>query len=183
MFFFSLLSYITDRSENCLCYLRREIPHILKDAMLIQSKAFCTSVFKDKLCWWPQLLTKIDWCFSKISWRIWPWSSTINGVQQQNNNTCLTVAVVQSVHWLQWWAHSNLTSDRLSYCPATAQLSASICKTNICPLNQVKRWPRRVLDSLLQRWLLIARPVERLPTWWRFQEKYRNPCKLKLFAV
>lgn len=45
-------------------------------------------------------------------------------------------------------ANINITSNRLSYCPATAQLSSSICKTNICSLNQVYRWLCCVPDNI-----------------------------------
>lgn len=95
-------------------------------------------------------------------WKTWRWLNPqqlryTNRLQQQRGITTArrlppsTAASVQSSQCTGCsgeHTHSNLTSNRLSYCPATAQLSASICKTNICPLNQVKRWPCRVLDSL-----------------------------------
>lgn len=112
----------SEHSGNMPSESQRETPHRLKDMTLTQSTAAPL---------YEQTAARNNNC---------PTFTTFNSSQ----------CAVQSVHWLQWWAHthSNLTSNRLSYCPATAQLSASICKTNICPLNQVKRWPCRVLDSL-----------------------------------
>lgn len=161
--------------------LKRSAAHTKRHVMWFWEHSF-TIVFKDML-----VMHKTTYrCSSEISHlnvlahQLRLCSTAINGLQQRiiagsvYRTTEVSVKFKKKNQWcigeqtVIWPATDYLIAQQQHSCPL------SICKTNICPLNQVKRWPCCVLDSL-STGHLITTPVERLSSRQSFQEKYENP--------